>query len=656
MPAAPPPDDDTLRAFLFGQLPAARADAVQAWLEADPAHGARLARIAGSDSLADALLGAPPRADVPEDSVDRVLGGVKAQLTTPAPGFGDTPNATLPGTGAPYVQSVWPPVRLGQFRIVRELGHGGMGYVFEAEDEKLGRRVAVKMLHPDLTRRPGAAERFLREARAAAAVAHENVVPILHVGDDSGTPYIVMPLLAGEPLDKRLRRGPLSASEVARVGGEIATGLGAAHARGLVHRDMKPANVWLEESGRALVLDFGLARHGDGRDALTEGQVLQGTPAYMAPEQIDGLPPNPRVDVFALGAILYECATGTRAFPGDTVTAILKAVATRDPVQPATLNPEVPAALSDLIVRLLAKNPAARPATAVEVALELARIPTTDAEATRTWEDRERPPEPHRPRTIRFQISCAVTFCLLIVVGVAAITTLGGTANSTFSFVTPAIKHGKQPPDPPARYTGAVDVRIERDGADGKAKLYRLNEPGALPMRPDDKFAIEAEIDPPAFVYLLWIDPGADVTGVYPWNPKAADWKGTRPKGEQKVSRVRLPETAGNYYRAWDAKPGLATVLLLARDTPLDDTPDAEVANWLKALPAIELANRSDTAAVWHRNFAEVSDPLRLRAGFTEVGGSDPFARWQGALQTQLKDRNVVFQSTVSFARTGATK
>jgi serine/threonine protein kinase len=649
------PDDDTLRAFLLGLLPPVRAEAVREWLDADPTRAARLARLGDNDPLTDALRAPFPTSAVPEGTIDRVLGVVRAQLTTPAPGFGDTPNATLPGTGAPAVSPVWPPARLGQFRIVGELGHGGMGYVFEAEDEKLGRRVAVKVLHPDLTRLAGAAERFLREARAAAKVEHANVVPILHVGEDAGTPFMVMPLLKGEPLDKRLKRGPLPPAEVARVGREIATGLGAAHARGLVHRDMKPANVWLDESGRALVFDFGLARHGDGRDALTEAGALQGTPAYMAPEQIDGSPPNPRVDMFALGAILYECATGIRAFAGETVTAVLKAVATHDPVPPATVNPSVPASLSELIVRLLAKAPTARPASAEEVALELARVPTAP-DSTRTWEGDAAPANPRRPRTIRFQISCAVTVCLLIGVSVVAITSFGTNANSDFTFVgskivPPVVQSLPTPP----RYTGGVDVRIERDGPDGKAKLYRLNEPGALPMRPQDKFAIEAEVDPPAFVYLLWVDPGADVTGVYPWSATADDWKGTRPKDEQKVSRVRLPETAGNYYRAWDAKPGLATVVLLARATPLDAS-DADVAGWFKALPPLELSNRSETAAVWHRDFLEVHDPLRLRAGFTEVGSSDPFARWQGALQTQLKGRSIGFQATVSFARTCTTK
>ncbi len=160
-----------------------------------------------------------------------------------------------------------------------------------------------------------------------------------------------------------------------RIGREIAAGLSAAHGRGLVHRDMKPANVWLDtESGRARVLDFGLARQRDGTDAMTETGAMRGTPAYMAPEQIDGLPPADRGDLFALGAILYECATNTRAFPGTTITAILKAVATHDPTPPAAVNPAVPPDLSALIMKLLSKSPAMRFASAAEVGTALAGL------------------------------------------------------------------------------------------------------------------------------------------------------------------------------------------------------------------------------------------------------------------------------------------
>ena len=165
---------------------------------------------------------------------------------------------------------------------------------------------------------------------------------------------------------------------------EIAAGLDAALLqRGLVHRDMKPANVWLDEdTGRVRVLDFGLARLEDGTDALTQSDSLQGTPAYMAPELLDGHPADARSDLFALGAILYECATGRRAFPGPTIPAILKAVATHDPDPPAAVNPLVPSDLSALVMKLLAKNPAERFASAAEVGSALASCSLIAREVT----------------------------------------------------------------------------------------------------------------------------------------------------------------------------------------------------------------------------------------------------------------------------------
>ncbi|MBN9120383.1 MAG: serine/threonine protein kinase [Planctomycetes bacterium] len=255
------PPDDTLREFLLGTLSADGADEVQRWLDSDPANAAWLAQLLARDPLTDAVNACSADAPVSADAVERVVRGVSDSRHPRVPVDADTParddrtvRRSLPTGG-----SAWPPERLGQFRILRELGHGGMGYVFEAEDEKLDRRVAVKVLAPELARRPVAATRFLREARAAAKVDHENVVPVLHVGEDrpagstadgtgredgAGTPFMVMPLLRGESLSDRLKRcEPMSIAEALRVGRDVAAGLAAAHAMGLVHRDLKPGNV-----------------------------------------------------------------------------------------------------------------------------------------------------------------------------------------------------------------------------------------------------------------------------------------------------------------------------------------------------------------------------------------------------------------------------
>jgi serine/threonine protein kinase len=267
-------------------------------------------------------------------------------------------------------------VRLGGYRILRMLGKGGMGVVYEAEDDALGRRVAVKVMKSEIAASPHARQRFLREARAAASIDSEYVCPIYVVGEANGVPFIAMPLLRGETLASRLaREKPLPVAEATRIGREAALGLAAAHDAGLVHRDVKPGNVWLEERPgsppRVRLLDFGLARGGADNRLTISGEVM-GTPAYLSPEQARGQHVDARSDLFSLGVLLYEMTTGKRPFAGDDVIASLTSLALDTPEPPASLSPEVPAALSDLILRLLEKSPEDRPTSAADVALALA--------------------------------------------------------------------------------------------------------------------------------------------------------------------------------------------------------------------------------------------------------------------------------------------
>jgi serine/threonine protein kinase len=205
----------------------------------------------------------------------------------------------------------------------------------------------------------------LREARAAAAIKHDHIVTVYQVGEDRGIPFLAMEFLEGESLESRLEReDKLLVAEVLRIGREIALGLAAAHKRDLVHRDIKPANVWLEaETGRVKILDFGLARPAEC-DGLTAQGAIVGTPAYMAPEQAQGKTVDRRCDLFSLGCILYRMATGQKPFFGTDLISTLMAVATQEPLTPHEVEPGTPAALSKLIMRLLAKDPAKRPASA----------------------------------------------------------------------------------------------------------------------------------------------------------------------------------------------------------------------------------------------------------------------------------------------------
>jgi len=266
--------------------------------------------------------------------------------------------------------------RLGPYRVLEVLGVGGMGVVFRAEDPQLARPVALKAMLPGLAASKSARERFLREARAAAAIKHDHIVAIYQVGEDRGVPFLAMELLEGEPLEDRLKRkGKLPLAEVLRIGREMADGLAAAHERGLIHRDIKPANVWLEgKKGRVKILDFGLARAGTDEAHLTHPGAIVGTPAYMAPEQAQGKNVDPRSDLFSLGCVLYRMATGEAPFRGTDIFSTLMAVGTENPAPPVSLNFELPAELSDFIMQLLAKKPKERPESALAVTETLDRI------------------------------------------------------------------------------------------------------------------------------------------------------------------------------------------------------------------------------------------------------------------------------------------
>lgn len=276
--------------------------------------------------------------------------------------------------------------RLGTYRILKILGHGGMGVVYLAEDTKLKRRVAIKAMLPKLAASSSAGQRFLREAQTMASLKHDHIVTIYQVDEDRGVPFLAMEFLLGQPLDQRLAtetRLPLK--EIVRIGREMAEGLGAAHEVGLIHRDIKPGNIWIEAPrGRVKILDFGLARAADQDSNLTQQGAMVGTPAFMAPEQAKGQKLDARCDLFSLGVVLYRLCTGRQPFVGNDAISTIMAVAMHDPLPPMRIRDEVPPELSDLVMRLLEKDPAKRIASAREVVEALQKLEnrTTGRETT----------------------------------------------------------------------------------------------------------------------------------------------------------------------------------------------------------------------------------------------------------------------------------
>jgi len=277
---------------------------------------------------------------------------------------------------------------VSHYRILEKLGGGGMGVVYRAEDTRLGRPVALKVLSPALSRDRGAAERFVREARAASALEHPNICVIHDIGEHEGGQFIVMELLEGQSLRQRIAGRPVDADEVVDVAIQVADALDVAHAKGIVHRDVKPANIFLTRRGQAKILDFGLAKAGSGPGAAEDSQSptevlpeehltspghVVGTVAYMSPEQARGRALDGRSDLFSLGLVLYEMATGRPAFSGATSAVIFEAILDRAPIPPLRLNPALSPDLERIILRCLEKDPKLRYQTAADLVADLRR-------------------------------------------------------------------------------------------------------------------------------------------------------------------------------------------------------------------------------------------------------------------------------------------
>lgn len=258
---------------------------------------------------------------------------------------------------------------LAHYRVLKVLGAGGMGIVLQAEDTQLQRPIALKVIRPEIGQSLSNRQRFLREARAMAQVKSEHVVTVYQVGQADDVCYLAMELLEGESLEHWLNSVPtVPIGEALRIGREIALALSAAHVRGLVHRDVKPANVWLEAPTRRVkLLDFGLARPRAESANLTNPGMVVGTPTHMAPEQARGEPIDGRADLFSLGCVLYQMLTGRLPFTGSTALAVMTAIVTETPPPASQINPAVPLPLNILIARLLEKSQDVRPASAAEV-------------------------------------------------------------------------------------------------------------------------------------------------------------------------------------------------------------------------------------------------------------------------------------------------
>lgn len=531
------------------------------------------------------------------------------------------------------------PASFGRYRVVRPLGAGGMGAVYEATDPDLRRRVAVKLPHfaGPADKQEQARRRFLREARAAAAVEHPNVCPIYDVGEQDGRPFVVMGYVDGPSLADWLQRNPRPDSRtVAGLVARVAAGLAAVHRHGIVHRDLKPGNILLRAvDDEPILTDFGLAAAVHEDDGLTADGAILGTPAYMAPEQADPAlgPVTPQSDLYSLGVVLFELVTGRRPFVGSRLQ-ILSQVSSKAVPRASSIRDDIDRGLDAIIARATARAPGDRYTNAEDFATALTGwlAATSSTTTTATQATRRRP---------RWLVPASVTLAAILIGAGGYALSRGKKVDAPPPSVPPAI-----PPEFAGPLHGAIDVQVWRKGETDRPGM-RLNNPAALPLAPGDYLRIEVELTRPTYAYIVWVDTEGKTTPLYPWAD--SDWH-SRPNEERPVRRLSLPETDNAMAPLGGGPAGIETLLLLARDEPLP--PDANVAGLFAGLPVQKAFD--PRVAAWFENGSLVRNerdrgPIRLDQA---KESDDPVLCTQSLLKTRL---NSLFPYTrgVSFANRG---
>ena len=372
-----------------------------------------------------------------------------------------------------------PRILAGRYQLSRPLGSGGMGRVLSGTDRVLERRVAVKILAPHLAQDDKAVSRFRREARSAAGLAHPSIVSVYDSGSENGWHYLVMEHVEGRTLGQILREeGPLHPRRAAEIAADLARALADAHRAGIVHRDVKPGNVMITSEGQVKVVDFGIAAAVSSETA-TETATVLGTVSYLAPEQVQGRPPDPRSDLYALGVVLFEMLTGRTPFTAETPLAVAYKHVEEPPVAPSSVNPDVPPALDAVVLRAMAKDPEDRYPSAEALLHELEEFltnpeidPAATAALARSWAEgsEDTPvgvigPGAHRaPRSKRWLVVAAIAAALAAAIPTALILSSGDPARTDPPATSPSPREQASPQEPADTASSAAGTQGEGKG------------------------------------------------------------------------------------------------------------------------------------------------------------------------------------------------
>ncbi len=615
------------------------AAALSGWLREAEAAAERLSPAATPRAAASSTPGRAPAAETPHG---------------PAAGSAASAPAPLPQV-------------LGEYEVLDSLGSGGMGKVYRARHRRLGKVVALKVMKPSLLTSPEALARFRREMAAVGPLDHPHLVEAYDAGEQDGIVYLILKLIDGVDLQQLVRqRGPLPVAEACELVRQAALGLQHLHERGLIHRDVKPSNLMRTPSGTVKVLDLGLARLRSPKapGELTSPDSPMGTPDYLAPEQID----NPatvdvRADLYSLGATLFYLLTGQPPFAHHSeLLAKLKAHGFEPPRHVRALRPDVPEGVAALVARLLAKRPEERFATSQELADALASFTTPSMrpgeidgaglpaagehlDAALSPNSVRLPAKPSAQRPRRRKLLYAALGMLMLAPAIGAVLALSRRLPSS---TVPATAPGERsiPPVSAGAWKGSLDVVLWNQ-QDRARRSLRLNDPGTLPLRPGDEIAVEARLNRPAYLYVLWIDTDGRVQPVYPWRP--GHWE-DRPSQEAPLDRLRRPEALDEFFAVEPGTAGMQTLVLLARQTPLPSAVDLRAE--LGPLP--RQTEQDLRAAVWFENGVAVQDETGRRAlRFDVKKVEDPVLVAQQRLRELQRRCGFALTRAVSFADRG---